>query len=315
MKVTECIEQANSTLFSYEIIPPLRGGTAQRIFDLVEQLVPFDPPFIDMTSRAAEVYHEKLPDGATRRHIRRKRPGTIGLTAAIKNRYDLETVPHILCHGFTREETEDALIELNYLGINNVMALTGDQTERMSPGNEKSTINRYASELVEQIVNMNQGIYLEALEDTHPTDFCIGVGGYPELHSESSDWEANIRFVKNKVDAGAHYIVSQMFFGNSDFFRLVKDCRKAGIRVPIIPGLKVLTTKRHLTLLPELFNVEVPEPLASRAREADPTEVKRIGIEWALEQCQGLIEASVPCIHFYIMQDASTVAKIVSQLI
>lgn len=314
MKVTEYIEQARSTLISYEIIPPLRGGTAQKIFDLVKQLMPFEPPFIDMTSRSAEVYHEKLPDGTTRRRIRRKRPGTIGLTAAIKNRFNVETVPHILCRGFTREETEDALIELNYLGINNVMALTGDQTNRGNPGNENSTINRYANELVEQIVNMNRGEYLETLADSHQMDFCVGVGGYPELHPESSDWESNIQFVKKKVDSGAHYVVSQMFFKNADFFRFVKSCRKAGIDVPIIPGLKVITTKRHLTLLPKIFNVEVPEPLAGRVRAAEPEEVRQIGIDWALQQCQELHEAKVPCIHFYIMQDATTVATIVSQL-
>ncbi|MFQ6676131.1 MAG: methylenetetrahydrofolate reductase [Fidelibacterota bacterium] len=314
MKVIEFLESSSTTLLSYEIIPPLRGGTARFIFDLVEELMPYEPPFIDITSRSAEVYDEKLADGTVRRRVRRKRPGTIGLSAAIKNRYNVETVPHLLCRGFTREETEDALIELNYLGIDNVLAVTGDDTGRGNPGNEDDTVNRYANELVEQIVNMNRGIYLEALEDSHPTDFCIGVGGYPEKHRESPDLDADVGFLKKKVDAGAHYIVTQMFFDNSAYFPFVERCRGAGIDIPIIPGLKILTSKRHLTMLPEIFDVKVPEPLASRVREASGKEVKQIGIEWALNQCQELLEARVPCIHFYIMQDAATVTRIVSQI-
>lgn len=314
MRVTDYIDRAHSILFSYEIIPPLRGGTAQHVFDLVEQLMPNNPPFIDITSRAAEVYVEKLPDGTTRERVRKKRPGTIGLSAALKNRFNVETVPHVLCRGFTREETEDALIELNYLGINNVMALTGDQTKRSRPGNEKSTINSYAINLVEQIVNMNNGVYLEHLEGSHPTDFCIGVGGYPEVHPASSDRASDVQFVKRKIDAGADYIVTQMFFNNRDFFRFVTECRESGIHVPIIPGIKILAVRRHLELLPQIFGVEVPEPLATRVREAESHEVKDIGINWALDQCQGLLDSRVPCIHFYIMQDASEVAKVVSQL-
>lgn len=314
MKVSEFLEQASTTMISYEIIPPMRGGTAQRIFNLVEELMPFNPPFIDLTSRAAEIYYEKLVDGSVRQRIRRKRPGTIGLSSAIKNRFNVETVPHILCRGFTREETEDALIELNYLGISNVLAVTGDQTNRGNPGTKNSSINRYADELVEQIVNMNSGIYLEALEDSFPTDFCIGVGGYPEKHLESPDLQSQINFIKNKVDVGAHYIVTQMFFNNCEFFRFVQKCREAGIHIPIIPGLKVLTRKRHLRIIPEIFHVQIPETLATRVREADPHEVKQIGIEWTLQQCQELIDAKVPCIHFFIMQDATTVTEIVSQI-
>ena len=314
MKVIDFLERASSTLFSYEIIPPLRGGTARKIFDLVEELMPYDPPFIDLTSRAAEVYDEKIPDGTIRQHVRRKRPGTIGLSAAIKNRFSVETVPHILCLGFTCEETEDALIELNYLGIDNVLAITGDDTDRGNPGNKTSTVNRHANDLVEQIVNMNRGVYLENLEDSHATDFCIGVGGYPEKHEESARWEVDIQSVKDKVDLGAEYIVTQMFFENSAYFKFVERCTKAGIDVPIIPGLKILTTKRHLTLLPDIFHVNVPEALAKRVRDAEPKEVKQIGIDWALEQSQELLEAKVPCIHFYIMQNAKTVTKIVSQV-
>ncbi|MFQ6674401.1 MAG: methylenetetrahydrofolate reductase, partial [Fidelibacterota bacterium] len=312
MKVIEFLERSNSTLLSYEIIPPLRGGTAKKIFRLVEELMPYEPPFIDITSRSAEAYYEKMPDGTLRRRVRRKRPGTLGLSAAIKNRFNVETVPHVLCRGFTREETEDALIELNYLGIDNVLAITGDDTGRGSPGNEDSTVNRYAFDLVTQIVDMNRGVYSEVLEDTHPTDFCIGVGGYPEKHRLSPDEETDIQYLKDKVDAGAHYIVTQMFFDNASFFPFVERCRKAGIDVPIIPGLKILTTRRHLRILPEIFHVQVPETLAGRVREAAPGEVKNIGMEWAIQQCQGLLDAKVPCIHFYIMQDAGAVTQIIS---
>jgi len=315
VKVIDYIERSSSTLISYEIIPPLRGGTAKQIFQVVEKLIPFNPPFIDITSRAAEVYIETMPDGTRHQRVRRKRPGTIGLSAAVKNRFNVETVPHILCRGFTREETEDALIELNYLGIDNVLALTGDQTNRGNPGNRSSTHNRYANDLVEQIVEMNKGDYLETMEDSVPTDFCIGVGGYPEKHQESSNKESQIQILKEKVEAGAHYIVTQMFFNNEDFFRLVQDCRNAGITVPIIPGLKVLTSKRHLKIIPEIFQVQIPEPFKNQVMEADKHEVKQIGIDWTLQQCQELLEAKVPCIHFFILLDADLVTQIISSII
>ena len=315
MKVIEFLERANSTLFSYEIIPPKRGGSIQHIFNLVDQLMPYSPPFIDITSRAAEVYYEQTSNGIIRRHIKRKRPGTIGLCAAIKNRYNIETVPHLLCRGFTREETEDALIELNYLGIHNILAVTGDDTGRGNPGREDSTRNSYAEELVRQIADMNNGIYLEELEDAHPTDFCIGVGGYPEKHIESPNWEMDIQFVVKKIEAGAHYIVTQMFFDNAPFFKFVERLREKGVTVPIIPGIKILTRKSHLTSLPKLFHVQIPEALARQVLEAPPEDVRKIGIDWALRQCTELIEARVPCIHFFIMQDASGVTEIVSKLL
>ncbi|RMF08414.1 MAG: methylenetetrahydrofolate reductase [NAD(P)H] [Candidatus Neomarinimicrobiota bacterium] len=312
MKVIEFLEKANSTLFSYEIIPPQRGGDIRQVFRLVDELIQYEPPFIDLTSRSAEVYYEDLPDGSVRRHIKRKRPGTIGLSAALKNRYSVETVPHILCSGFTQQETEDALIELAYLGIDNVLAVRGDELRKRLPSQNK-TYNTYAVDLVKQIVNMNQGIYLEDLVDAHPTDFCIGVGGYPEKHFEAPNLETDLSNLKAKVDAGADYIVTQMCFDNSAYFRFVEACRGIGIDVPIIPGIKILTRETHLTSIPRNFFVDIPNALVEKVRGQDRETVYREGLNWALNQVQELVDAKVPCVHFYIMSSATEVAQVVSQ--
>ncbi|NOZ03318.1 MAG: methylenetetrahydrofolate reductase [NAD(P)H] [FCB group bacterium] len=314
MKVIEFLEKANKTLFSYEIIPPRRGGSIQGVFDLIEQLMPYDPPFIDLTSRSAEVYYEEFPDGMIRRHVKRKRPGTIGLSAAIKNRYNVETVPHILCRGFTREETEDALIELNYLGIDNVLAVRGDDLRQDISNRSGKTRNKYAIDLVKQIKAMNNGQYLEDLVDATPTNFCIGVAGYPEKHYEAPNLSTDIKYLKAKVDAGADYIVTQMYFNNQAYFSFVDRCRAEGIDIPIIPGIKILTKEFHLRTIPRNFYVDIPEKLSEQILEQSQEDITRVGIEWALQQCHELIEAKVPCIHFYIMSSATEVAEIVSQL-
>ncbi|MDD9888179.1 MAG: methylenetetrahydrofolate reductase [Candidatus Marinimicrobia bacterium] len=313
MKVIEFIEKANETLFSYEIIPPNRGGSIQKIFHLVEQLMPFDPPFIDLTSRSAEVYYEDAGEGKMIRYIRRKRPGTIGISAAIKNKFNVETVPHILCRGFTREETEDALIELNYLGINNVLAVRGDELRKDPPDEPGRTRNKYASDLVVQIKEMNDGQYVEELLDAAPTNFCIGVGAYPEKHFEAPNMSTDIKYLKAKVDAGADYIVTQMFYNNAAYFKFVDDCRAAGIDVPIIPGLKILSTEAHLRVIPKNFYVDIPEELSSQVIGQPKEEIQRVGIDWAMNQVQELVDANVPCVHFYIMSSAKSVAKVVSQ--
>jgi methylenetetrahydrofolate reductase (NADPH) len=313
MKVTERLKQAKQTLFSYEIIPPKRGGSIDLIYDIVEKLLIFKPPFIDLTSRSAEVYYEDLPDNIVRRHIKRKRPGTIGLSAALKNRYNVETVPHLLCTGFTREETEDALIELNYLGINNVLAVQGDELRKGHFNRDGKTHNRYASDLVKQITDMNKGIYLEDLEDAAATDFCIGVGGYPEKHFEAPNLNTDLMNLKQKVDAGADYIVTQMVFDNNAYFKFVERCRKVGINVPIIPGMKILTVESHLKSIPRSFHVEIPQELSDKVSGQSGKAVKRIGINWAIKQCVELIENNVPCIHFYILNSVDEVAEVVSQ--
>ena len=314
MKITELLERTTEPLISYEIIPPKRGSSAGQIMAVVEDLMAFDPPFIDVTSHSAEAHYEERADGTWRRHVKRKRPGTIGICAAIKGRFGVETVPHVLCHGFTRGETEDALIELNYLGIHNVMALHGDDTgfqKTLPPG---KAINESAIELVNQIDAMNRGIYLEDLIDAEPSDFCIGVAGYPEKHYKAPNLTWDILYLKRKVDAGAHYITTQMFFDNKHYFNFVERCREVGIDVPIIPGLKILTTKRQLQMLPSRFFVEIPEALAAEVEAAKPEHTVDIGVEWALKQCEGLMSEGVPCVHFYIMQRSEVVRRVVEPL-
>lgn len=313
MKVIDFLEKADKPLFSYEIMPPLRGGSADQIFNMIEELMPFDPPFIDLTSRSAEVEYVDTPTGQIERQVRRKRPGTIGLSAAIKNRFEVETVPHILCNGFTREETEDALIELNYLGIHNVLAVRGDDLRRNVSVNGK-TINHYASDLVGQINKMNNGEYLDELLDASATDFCIGVGGYPEKHFEAVDMDTDLKYLKAKVDSGADYIVTQMFFENTSFFEFVEKARAIGIKIPIIPGLKILTIKRHLKLIPEVFCVDLPDKLINLVEEAKTMEeITKTGVQWAIDQTKELYEANVPCIHFYIMLSAKQVVNVVKE--
>ncbi len=313
MKVTKIIREANKPLFSYEIMPPLRGGSAGKIFRLVEDLMPYNPPFIDLTSRSAEIEYFDTPNGKFERHVRRKRPGTIGLSAAIKNRFNVETVPHLLCNGFTREETEDALIELNYLDILNVLAVRGDDLRRNVDTRHK-TINLYAKDLVNQIVELNGGQYLDELLDASATNFCIGVGGYPEKHFEASDLDTDLKYLKEKADAGADYIVTQMFFENKSFFNFVEKARAVGIKIPIIPGLKILTLKRHLEIIPENFFINIPDALAQQVEDAKTdNEVKKIGLKWAIDQTKELYNANVPCIHFYIMQSAAQVVNVVKE--
>lgn len=314
MKVIEHLEKAKNPLISFEIIPPLRGGDIRQIFGIIDDLIKYNPPFIDVTSHSAEVQYEETPEGI-RKKIKRKRPGTIGLCVAIKNKYNVETVPHLLCTGFTKEETEDALIELNYLGIENVLAVRGDEREYKKPIPHGKTSNVYTIELVEQIINMNNGIYLEEdLLDAASTDFCIGVGGYPEKHFEAPNLKTDIKYLKNKIDAGAHYIVTQMFFNNDHFFNFVKLCKEEGINVPIIPGIKILTTKKHLTSLPKDFIIDIPEELSEEILNSDSKHTQEIGINWAYKQVEALFNFGVPAVHFYILQNSTPVQKLIKKL-
>ena len=314
MKITEQLSSSNKTLFSYEIIPPFRGGSIDKVFKLVEDLMPLNPPFIDLTSRSAESYYQDDGSGNLVEHVRRKRPGTIGISAAIKNKFNVETVPHVLCNGFTKEETEDALIELNYLGIDNVLAVRGDELRKIN--NAKSSLsNKYASDLVEQIQNMNEGRYLEDLLDADKTNFCVGVGGYPEKHFEAQSLEKDLKTLKYKVDCGADYIVTQMFFDNEVYFRFVDTCRKNGIKVPIIPGIKILSLERHIDALPKHFYLNIPQKLISSVKGKSKREIKTAGIDWATNQVQELIDRGVPCVHFYIMSSAKSAINVVSNFI
>lgn len=314
MKVVEHLEKAKNPLISFEIIPPLRGGDIKQIFNIIDDLIKYNPPFIDVTSHSAEVHYEETPEGIKKK-VKRKRPGTIGLCVAIKNKYNVEAVPHLLCSGFTKEETEDALIELNYLGIENVLAVRGDEREYKKPVPQGKTSNVYTIDLVQQITNMNNGVYLEEdLLDAASTDFCIGVGGYPEKHFEAPNLKTDIMYLKNKVDAGAHYVVTQMFFNNAHYFNFVKMCREAGINVPIIPGIKILTTKKHLSSLPKDFIIEIPEELSDEILNSDIKHTQEIGINWAFKQVEELLNFGVPAVHFYILQNAAPMQKLIKKL-
>ena len=313
MKVIEFLEKANKTLFSYEIIPPLRGGSIEKIFNLVEKLKPLDPPFIDLTSRSAELFFEYSNGNRFKKYIRKKRPGTIGISAAIKNKFNIETVPHILCHGFTKEETEDALIELNYLGIDNLLALRGDELRIDKSASDNPNVNQYASDLVAQISNMNKGIYLESLVDSSRSNFCIGVAGYPEKHFESSSLDRDIINLKKKVDQGADYVVTQMFFDNKVYFKFLEKCKQADITVPIIPGIKILSSEAHLTKLPKYFFLDIPNELSNQVIGRDKNEIREVGVKWAQKQVHELLEFGVPCVHFYIMSSAKSVVEVLSE--
>ena len=313
MHVTEHIERATDPLFSYEIIPPLRGKSAQEIIDIVEQVMPYGPAFIDVTSHTAEAYYEELEDGNIRRRIRRKRPGMMSICGIICNRYKIDTVAHILCRGFTREETEDAMIELNFLGIHNVLAVRGDEPNFKKQLAAGRTENLYAGELVGQLDGLRRGVYLEDIANSEPMDICIGVGGYPEKHHESPNLKTDISYLKQKVDAGADYVVTQMFFDNRYFFDFVKACRAGGIEVPIIPGLKIIDRMSQLTNLPRNFHVTLPEPLVDEIT-ANPDHVGEIGRRWAVAQCAELLDNSVKCLHFYVMKSAASALGVVEDL-
>ncbi|MCS7077147.1 MAG: methylenetetrahydrofolate reductase [Bacteroidia bacterium] len=314
MKVIEHLESAKNPLISIEIIPPKRGGNVQQIFDIVQAIIPFNPAFIDITSHAAEAIYEEMPDGRIIKRVKRKRPGTIGLCAAIKNKFNIDPVPHILCQGFTREETEDALIELNYLGVENVLCVRGDSLNYTKIISDHRTVNTSAVELVQQVHNLSKGIYQDELIDAAPLDFCIGVGGYPEKHFEAPSLTFDIQNTKRKIDAGAHYIVTQMFFDNTYFFNYVEKCRKAGITVPIIPGLKILTNVKQLHSVPRSFHVNIPDEFVDAMLHASDTEQQEIGIQWALKQSIDLLEAGVPCLHYYIMQNTEPIVKLLKML-
>ena len=314
MKVIEHINKAKNPAFSFEIIPPRRGKNAQEIIDIVKDLEPFNPPFIDVTSHSAEAYYEENMDGDVKRRIRKKRPGTISICGIIQNRFKIDTVPHLLCRGFTREETEDAIIELNYLGIHNMLAIRGDETNYKKPIQSGRSVNVYASDLVKQMDDLRSGIYIDEIINADPLDLCIGVGGYPEKHFEAPNLKKDIEYVKKKVDAGADYIVTQMFFNNSDFFNFVNQCREIGIDVPILPGLKIITNIKQLTSIPKNFYVNIPPELSDQIEE-NPSHVADIGIEWSIKQCEELLNSGAMNIHFYIMNGAKTVTKVLKELI
>ena len=300
MKVTEHLASAREPMVSVEIIPPRRGRDVRRIFAAVESVMAFRPPFVDITSHAAEARWEQLPDGDWRRRVTRKAPGTFGLCAAIKHRFGVDPVPHLLCNGFTKEETEDALIELHYLGIENVLAIRGDSEPR-EPAGSRST-NASALDLVRQIADMNAGRYLEEIEEASRTEFCVGVAAYPEKHVEAPNLDWDIDVLVEKQRAGADYAVTQLFYDNDVYLRFLKTARERGVTMPIIPGLKILTTTEQVRRVPAAFGVDVPPALADEMA-ATGDHAREIGIRWTLEQVRGLFDHGVDSVHLYVMQD------------
>jgi methylenetetrahydrofolate reductase (NADPH) len=317
MKVTEHIAQAEGkTLFSLEIIPPKKGDSIGTLFSHIDPLMEFKPPFIDVTYHREEYVYKNRGNGLLEKMTIRKRPGTVGICAAIKNRYDVDPVPHIICGGFTKEETENALIDLNFLGIDNVLVLRGDSIAEEKTFRPEPDGNAFAIDLVNQVMGMNQGKYLdEELQNAMPTSFCMGVAGYPEKHFEAPNLKSDLKYLKEKIEAGAEYIVTQMFFDNSKYFEFVDKCRKEGINVPIIPGLKPITTKSHMTILPSIFHIDIPDDLYMAIEKCkDNKQVKEVGIEWGIKQSRELMEKGVPVLHYYSMGKSDSVQRIAKEL-
>lgn len=317
MKVTEHIQNAKGkTLFSFEILPPLKGQNIQSIFDGIDPLMEFKPPFIDVTYHREEYEFKELPNGLLQKKIVKKRPGTVGICAGIQNKYNVDAIPHILCGGFTKEDTENLLIDLDFLGIDNVVALRGDALKTETYFKPEKEGNEYASDLVKQISNLNQGIYLdEDLQNSAKTNFCIGVAGYPEKHMEAPSLDSDIHFLKQKIKNGADYIITQMFYDNKKFFDYVAKVRAAGITIPIIPGLKPIATKKQLNLIPHRFSLEMPDELIMEVVKAkDNDAVKQVGIEWCTQQSKELVKAGIPVLHYYSMGKAANIKAIAKEV-
>ena len=311
MKVIEHINQAKDTLFSFEILPPLKGKSIQSIYNGIDPLMEFKPKFINVTYHREEYVYKERGNGLLEKISIRKRPGTVGICAAIMNKYDVDAVPHLICGGFSKEETENALIDLQFLGIDNVLALRGDSIKTENAFKPHPNGHSFAVDLVRQVMEMNKGTY--SIEDIklEPTDFCIGVAGYPEKHFEAMNLQTDLQYLKDKVDAGAEYITTQMFFDNQKYFDFVAKCREIGIEVPIIPGLKPIKTLAHISFLPKFFHIDYPEELSKELLKCTTNaEVEQLGIEWGVHQSNELKKSGVPCIHYYTMSNSSSTEAI-----
>lgn len=317
MRVIEHIEVSKKLAkpqFSFEIIPPPRGRTIQDIIEIVTQLEAIHPRWIDVTAHASEANYFEKEDGRIEKKIYKKRPGTMGICGVIQNRFKIDTVAHLLCLGFSKEETEDALIELHYMGVHNILALRGDGSNFKKEIDSHRSINIHASDLVSQVIAMRKGEFINAIDQTSSMDFCVGVAGYPEKHFEAANLKTDIQNLKKKVDAGAEYIVTQMFFDNTKYFEFVDQCRSAGITVPIVPGLKLVHSKKQLVSLAKNFYIDFPDELVSQI-EKNPDQVKSIGHEWALKQSLELIKEGAPILHYYIMNNADDVLSVIKKIL
>jgi len=317
MKVIDHINEARGTLVSFEILPPLKGKGINALWEHLDPLMEFKPAFINVTYHRSETMFKRKVDGTFDKVEVRKRPGTVGICAAIQNRYKVDAVAHLICGGFTRQETEDALIDLNFLGIDNVLVLRGDAPKNETFFEPEPGGHKYALELLKQVMNMNNGLYLEEdLKNAVKTNFCIGVAGYPEKHFECPNLQTDLAFLKAKVDAGAEYITTQMFFDNKCYFEFVKLCRAAGINAPVVPGLKPIYTKKQLNVIPRTFHVDIPEELSNEILKCKTdAEVEIIGTQWLLKQSKELKAAGVPVLHYYTLGKSSIIANVVKELV
>lgn len=314
MKITDHIANAkNKTLISFELLPPIKGQSIQGIFNTIDPLMEFNPPFIDVTYLREDYIYKQHPNGLLEKVAYRKRPSTVATCAAIMNKYKVDAVPHLICGGFTKEETENALIDLQFLGIDNVLVLRGDARKSESAFVPTPGGHAYASDLLQHVVNMNHGRYLhDYMDNTEKTDFCIGVAAYPEKHFEAPNLETDFHYLKQKVDLGANFIVTQMFFDVHKYKAFVDKCRSHGINIPIIPGLKPLTTRKQLTSLPKVFHLDIPLELSKAVQACkNEKEVKDVGIEWMIQQCKNLIKMGAPVLHFYTMGNPEPTKRIV----
>ena len=315
MKVIDHIKNSKKTLFSFEILPPLKGQSIKSIFDTIEPLMEFKPPFVDVTSHREEYIYIKRDGGLLEKVTTRKRPGTVGICAAIIHNFQIDAVPHIICGGFTKEETEYALIDLDFLGVDNVLVLRGDAIKSEGIFIPDAKGHKYASGLLQQVKNLNSGYYLHGETKGTNTQFCIGIAGYPEKHFEAPNREMDIKYLKEKVDLGAEYIVTQMFFDNAVYLDYVKKCREAGISIPIIPGLKPITSLKQITVLPRSFHISIPDILVRELLKCKTdSSVKQLGTEWCIQQSKDLLKIGVPCLHYYTMSKPESVIEIASAL-
>ncbi len=316
MKVIDHINNAKSTLVSFEILPPLKGKTINSIYDHLDPLMEFKPSFINVTYHRSEFVFKKKADGTFEKVEVRKRPGTVGICAAIMNHYHVDAVPHLICGGFNKRETEDALIDLNFIGCDNVLVLRGDAAKNETNFEPEPGGNKYAIDLLKQTVNLNNGIYLEEdIREGFRTNFCIGVAGYPEKHFEAPNLENDLSHLKAKVDAGAEYITTQMFFNNQKYFEFVDACRAAGITVPIIPGLKPLTSKKQMTVIPRTFHVDLPSEFSNEIIKCKTDlEVEKVGTEWLIHQSKELKKAGVPVLHYYTLGKPRVIYNAVKEI-
>ena len=313
MKVIDIIKQAGKTVFSFELLPPLKGNDTTRINRTIESLLDYDQKYINITTHRDEIEYKEQSDGTIRRKVVRKRPGTVAIAASIQHKYGIPVVPHILCGGFSKSETEHVLIDLNFMDIKNVLALRGDGLKGEAVFRPEPDGHANANELVGQLVNLKKGVYLDPdLKNNHPMDFCIGVAGYPEKHLEAPNMDTDLQYLKQKVDAGSDYIVTQMFFDNKVYFDFVKKCRQMGITVPVIPGIKPIALKNQMTVLPKIFSVDMPNDLVRElSRCQSDADARKVGTEWAVYQSKELVAAGVPSLHIYTYGISDNVKEIV----